>query len=322
MILDLTNKTNSDIDYHINEYPDGQKDIIIKEIEDEKSVADFQDFGQGGSITTYKLSKPPVVIKSRLNNMEDMGLIICAAQALKNKKVKEIHLYIPYIMGLRSDRLFVEGGIRYIKDVLAPLINSQNFESVTCIDPHSDVAQNCINNFYSIDNAPLVKFALEHLYRFQRGQAIKGNFQFFSPDAGASKKIYKVAEKLGYHDEIIVCGKDRDENGKLTKTIIPDNWHFDKDIIIIDDICDGGGTFINLAKAIKETGLHKGKMYLVVTHGIFSKGLKELNEIFDGAFTTDSYRNFLDIKNEWVMHNEKKMHKLYIKKVFDDLYTS
>jgi ribose-phosphate pyrophosphokinase len=61
-----------------------------------------------------------------------------------------------------------------------------------------------------------------------------------------------------------------------------------KDCLIVDDICDGGGTFIGLAKELKKH--NAGNLYLSVSHGIFSKGLKELNQYFTNIFTTDSFK--------------------------------
>ena len=37
------------------------------------------------------------------------------------------------------------------------------------------------------------------------------------------------------------------------------------------------------------------KIYLVVSHGIFSKGFKELSQYFDGIYCTNSYR---DVAND------------------------
>jgi ribose-phosphate pyrophosphokinase len=68
-----------------------------------------------------------------------------------------------------------------------------------------------------------------------------------------------------------------------------------KDIIIIDDICDGGATFINIAKEIQkqyELTTPKPKIYLIVTHGIFSKGLEELGEYFESIYCTNSYQDY------------------------------
>lgn len=121
---------------------------------------------------------------------------------------------------------------------------------------------------------------------------INNRFILISPDAGASKKIYKLAEQIGYKGDIITCSKDRDTDGKLTKTVVPmgKHWISNKDIIIIDDICDGGATFINIAKELKSNGF-KNKIYLIVTHGIFSKGFKELSQYFNSIYCTNSYQD-------------------------------
>jgi ribose-phosphate pyrophosphokinase len=68
----------------------------------------------------------------------------------------------------------------------------------------------------------------------------------------------------------------------------------DKDIFIVDDICDGGRTFTEVAKAIKENKKYTGKIYLVVTHGIFSAGFDFLVQYFDGIYTTNSVKDIQD----------------------------
>ena len=62
--------------------------------------------------------------------------------------------------------------------------------------------------------------------------------------------------------------------------------------LIIDDICDGGGTFIGLAKELKQK--NAGDLYLAVSHGIFSKGLEALNTYFTKLYTTDSFKTLED----------------------------
>jgi ribose-phosphate pyrophosphokinase len=68
----------------------------------------------------------------------------------------------------------------------------------------------------------------------------------------------------------------------------------DKDLFIVDDICDGGGTFINIARIIKENEQFKGRIYLIVTHGIFSRGFEDLAEYFNGIYTTNSISEVVD----------------------------
>lgn len=272
-ILNLVDESKSEIKYKISKFPDGQQNIVI-----ESGKWNYTD-------------NIVVQIKSRLNNWLDLELITCAVASLRELGVEQIHLYTPYIVGARSDRKFEEGGDNYLKDVICPIINSLNFKTVNCVDPHSDVLEACIKGFRKASNLNLVKFALNNLYPCTWDTS-QDNFILISPDAGASKKIYKLAEQIGYKGEIITCSKDRDENGKLTKTIVPQlpEKLYKKDCIIIDDICDGGATFINIAKELKKDS-NCGKIYLIVTHGIFSKGFEELNKYFDGIYCTNSYND-------------------------------
>jgi ribose-phosphate pyrophosphokinase len=308
--LNLTDIDKSDVKYQIQEFPDGQNNIVI---EPSKLVTKTETFwatpgnhSAFNSQTKHKynlVESNPVQIKSRLNNWLDLELIVCVTKSLRNLGVKEIHLYTPYFMGARSDRQFEHGGNRYIKDVIAPVINSLNFESVTCIDPHSYVLENCVNNFKSITNVELVKNSLRLIAGDWKERTNNEGFVLVSPDAGASHKIFKLAEQIGYKGDIITCSKERDKDGKIIGTNVPisrkqhEMLHKGpyKDFIIIDDICDGGATFINIAQELKkyfhESGKTESKIYLIVTHGIFSKGFRELSEHFENIYCTNSYSN-------------------------------
>lgn len=282
--LNLSDEKISDIKYKISQFPDGQQDIVLLE--------DYKIQGFHGTQIVKE-----VIIESRFNSFRDLELIICATKALKRLGVKEIHLYIPYLLGARSDRHFQEGGNSYLVDVIAPIINAQNFETVTVLDVHSDVAPACINNLRIESNKKLVKFALADIYNFDSNE---GDYKgvIVSPDAGASKKIYKLLEECDLDNQVIICSKFRDINGKLSNTEVPLGMqHFKgQDFIIIDDICDGGRTFIEIAKVILGRFILNGfktkpRIYLIVTHGIFSKGYTELLQYFDTIYTTNSIKD-------------------------------
>lgn len=296
-ILNLTNNETSDIKFEVSKFPDGQQQV---------KILNFDYILKGNYSPEYKLEiskifQNSIQIKSRLNNFKDLELIICATKSLRNLGVKEIHLYTPYFLGSRSDRKFEEGSNNYLKDVICPIINSLEFSSVNVLDPHSDVLEACIKGFKKESNLELVKWALLNDYTKGIFPPANNNFILVSPDAGASKKIFKVAEQIGYTGDIITCSKERDNYGKLTRTNVPleidynyseHNYNPNKDFIIIDDICDGGLTFINIAKEIlSKFNNKKPKIYLIVTHGIFSKGFEELSQYFDGIYCTNSYQN-------------------------------
>lgn len=288
MILNLTNNDTSDIKYIISKFPDGQQSITLTSSK------------RGSLDTLYEVDNHGgVIIKARLNSFRDLEVIICATKALKYLDVDKITLHVPFFLGARSDRKFGKGGLNYIKDVIAPIINLQKYKKVIVTDPHSDVIEACIDNLEKEDNIDLVEFALRDLYPVDipgnsLGEYNKdGNFLLISPDAGALKKVFHVAESIGYKKDIIIASKHRDlSTGKITHTDvpIPDQSLLSKDFIIVDDICDGGRTFNEIAKVIKQMNF-TGKIYLIITHGIFSAGYDELSKNFDGIYCTNSVKD-------------------------------
>lgn len=282
-ILDLTNLENSDIKYKVSKFPDGQQAITL----------DLEN-------TNFDSEAQSVTIKSRLNSFLDLELIVCANQALlelgvkhHSFRLKDIDLYTPFFIGGRSDRKFLNGQSNYLKTVIAPIINLQKFSRVTILDPHSDVLEACVDNFQKITNVNFAKEAIDD---------INTDITLVSPDAGALKKIYDVATAVDCSD-IIVANKLRDlKTGKIIRTDVPNLDHEpgSKTFVIVDDICDGGRTFVEIAKAIRDVRakeIYNDKIYLVVTHGIFTAGFEELEKWFTGVYTTNSVK---EIENDLV----------------------
>lgn len=287
--LNLTNPETSDIKYKISNFPDGQQTVDLVR----------------GTVNVIE----DIRIETRLNSFSDLEILICATKALRNITRKPISLYVPYFLGSRSDRKFVDGGVNYLKDVICPIINSLSFESVTVMDPHSDVLEACLNNFNKINNFALVDDALSYLI----GDGEEDQIVLVSPDAGAYKKIFDVAQKFNITN-IATGTKVRDlKTGQILHTEVPNlpislNEEELK-YVIVDDICDGGRTFVELAKVIKRQRPY-ADIYLVITHGIFSAGFSELSEWFDGIYTTNSYKDIRDgiIVNTFSKH--KTIHSL------------
>lgn len=264
-VLNLTNFEESNIKFFINQFPDGQQSITI-----------------GSPLKVDKLVK----IKSRMNSFKDVELIVCANQILKDLGAEKVELYVPYFLGGRSDRKFSDGQTNYLKNVICPIINSQGFSKVIVLDPHSDVLEACLNNFEKINNFSLVDEALSYLIKEDEDNKVA----LISPDAGALKKIYDVAKHFGISN-VTTASKVREmSTGTILRTQLPTmDLRGIEHIIIIDDICDGGRTFIELAKAIKE--ITEIPIYLIVTHGIFSAGYFELGKYFSGVYTTNSIKD-------------------------------
>ena len=218
-----------------------------------------------------------VTITHRINSFNDMGLLCLAADALNRLKVTLETLIIPYFPAARQDRVMVKGEPLSVK-VYADIINHLAFKKVLIFDAHSEVTAAVLNNCEIVTNHVFIKRVIDQ---------IGSEVLLISPDGGALKKIYKLSEFLG-GIEVVECSKSRDvKTGVLKGFQVYDNDLRGRDCLIIDDICDGGGTFIGLAKELKNK--NAGQLYLAVSHGIFSKGFESLT-CFERIFTTDSIK--------------------------------
>lgn len=223
-----------------------------------------------------------VTITQRIRTFNDLGLVLLAVDALKRMSCKKISLMLPYFPAARQDRVMVKGEPLSVK-VMAELINGLGLQRVTVFDPHSEVTPALLDNCEVIYNYGFIQKVIEDL---------ADDVILAAPDGGALKKIYKVSEALG-GIEVVECSKSRDvKTGKLTGFRVNSDDLKGKNCLVVDDICDGGGTFMGLAEELKKK--HAGKLYLAVSHGIFSKGFDDLSNFFDGIYTTDSFRDIDD----------------------------
>lgn len=218
-----------------------------------------------------------VNITQRINSFNDLGLLLIAVDAIKRMGINSIHLFIPYFPAARQDRVMVKGEALSVK-VYADLINALEVQKVTIFDAHSEVAIALLNHCHAVNN---------HLF-IQQVIAQTGPVKLISPDGGALKKIYKLAAFLNGVD-VVECSKSRDvKTGQLSGFKVYADDLEGANCLIVDDICDGGGTFMGLAKELKNK--NAGQLYLAISHGIFSKGLEQLSQSFHTIFTTDSIR--------------------------------
>lgn len=251
-----------------------------------------------------------ITIATSLTSSSDVMSMLLATNAIRsiNSEVK-IDLFAPYIPYARQDRIMSGGEALGIK-VMANLINSQSYDKVHVFDPHSSVTHALINNVNLIDYRSFCFSAFVKIRSnncFSNGE----NYCIVSPDAGAEKKIYNIAKYFNSKsriplidsEKIILGSKQRDVlTGEITQTRAMGNVR-DKICIIFDDIIDGGATFINLAIALRRRGAKK--VYLVASHGIFSKGIDVFRPIIDNIYITNSINCINDdyVTTENILYN-------------------
>lgn len=189
---------------------------------------------------------------------------------LADKKI----LTIPFFPYARQDRV-CNAGESLSVSVIAGIINSLNFDEVVISDPHSDVVGALIKNAILIDR---IEYLTEILQKHQYDCLA-------SPDAGAEKKVFASAKELNL--PVIRFSKTRDvATGAITGFNLVDGLHSKSRILVVDDICDGGRTFVELAKSLAFAS--PVTLDLFVTHGIFSNGFDELQKYYQNIFFSNS----------------------------------
>lgn len=229
-------------------------------------------------------------INIRLSSYEDLFFLEALTDAIYKKysiNRGKLELFIPCMLGQRSDRRFADNQSFDLK-LICDFINKLDFQKVTVFDPHSDVTLALLNYSEKLSSFQYVKQAVEQM---KGCTAFKQPLVLVSPDAGAYKKVFEYGEKLGL--EVVAAVKHRDLNGNVDLTFMGDVK--DKECLIVDDLCDGGYTFKILGKKLKEQGATWVSLY--VSHGYFSKGFEELNQVIDHIYCTNSVKDIGDFQH-------------------------
>lgn len=161
--------------------------------------------------------------------------------------VSSICLEVPYLPHARMDRTKTQSQFCTLKYV-GHFLNSLDLDSVIVNDVHSDIAFDYIDNLTNISSTGHLVQNLIDARKFNKDDII-----ICFPDESAEKRFGYLLED---YPEFITLEKERDfETGKINSTRIAKSTASDlenKKILIVDDICSYGGTFLNAIKTIKD----------------------------------------------------------------------
>lgn len=260
---------NKVIEVIYSTFPAGEEYVKIKDTEAVKNSQEIV-------ITVLDASSKTII----------QALMLADAVKIINPEVT-ISGYMPYLPYGRQDRVCSSGESFSLK--LFSEMMKLRFDNIYSFDMHSKASE------ILFDNTPIPRS-----YISTSTQTIKClkefldfDFLALSPDKGAIRR----AQLLTPGRDIAVLNKIRD-NGKIIQTTDEKSVRLienAKNIVISDDICDGGGTFLGAASFIRKFN-KDAKLYLVISHAIFSKGIKELLEIFEDVLVVDDDYNMLRLE--------------------------
>ena len=316
-------------------YPAGE---IQTRISDVKYLKNIQDASRVVLNMEYTSGDDLIILAQVLD------IIVRTAPHFKKKDdLISIELFVPYLPFGRADRPFVEGdciGLNVFVTQLVGVCNRFNVKKIITLDNHNREASYLIRREVSLTNGSL---AVQELFAEPYIMAaIKNTLDLWGcnhrgigertinvlfPDEGAAFRYSIPNEIFGSVGTIkinkLFAKKKRNaETGEFLGFEVPDSIEFvsDAPILIVDDICDGGGTFNGVFDELVKNGSLLGpdkdtRVSLFVTHGIFSKGFNELEKRFFRIYTTSSII--------FAHHEEESFEKIsrYIVEVFQIVYS-
>ncbi len=189
-----------------------------------------------------------------------MALLLLTDAVRRHYADPAVDLVCPYLPYARQDRVAFPGEALSAA-VACRLLNAQNYRSVEVWDVHSDVSLALLDR---VRHRPASDFA---------AGIVTANDVVVAPDLGAAKRAGNCARLAGA--TLVHAEKTRSaDTGAITGTVVHGGPVGERDFLIVDDICDGGRTFIELARVLRP--LTRGRIRLYVTHGIFSAGFDTL----------------------------------------------
>ena len=252
------------IGYEVISFPDGEKHLKIKELD----------------------RKDTVGINCRITNSDDVFLLMQLSDILNRQCIVVEKITINYLMTMRCDRLFSFEQPFSLK-IVADVINSFNAKKVLIIEPHSNTCLDLIKNSEA----------------WYTSKGLMKQKTVCCPDKGA---FLRYGGSIYIQRRFIVCSKERDiSTGKLQgfkiENIYGNGNYMNDDITVIDDLCDGGGTFIGIAELLRKE-LNLKSLTLAVTHAVQKGGIEKVAKVYDKVVITNSYK---DWQNEDLPDNVK-----------------
>ncbi|MGA0246868.1 MAG: ribose-phosphate pyrophosphokinase [Schleiferiaceae bacterium] len=225
-----------------------QGDVKITEFSDGEFCPSFEETVRGNRVFLIQSTNPPA------DNLMEL-LLLC--DAAKRASAKHITAVIPYFGLARQDRKD-KPRVPIGAKLSAKMLMAAGATRVMTMDLHADQIQ----GFFEVP--------VDHLYSsalfIKDVEAMHlDNLCVASPDMGGAKRAHAYGSKL--EADVVICYKERKKANVIDKmTVIGDV--VGKNIILVDDMVDTGGTLCKAAEMLKEKGAVSVRAYC--THGILS----------------------------------------------------
>lgn len=257
-ILNLINKEKGDINYSLSKFPDGEVQITLGEFS----------------------HKDTIDVKCRIASAEDLFILMQVCDIIKRHGVPFI-VSIYYLMGMRMDRV-MDFNRPFTLSVVCNALDNLKANLIKIFSPHSYQSIRLIKKTKAVR---LLDDPFNDILELKKPNGCKVVY----PDEGAKTRYFFYS----YSDGAILCEKNRDlATGKITsiKIVNPEDIK-NTPLIVRDDLCDGGGTFVGISQAIREVK-PDAIIDIYVDHMVNPKGIENLSKNFNHVWFTNSYKTW------------------------------
>ena len=188
------------------------------------------------------------------DNLMELLLMIDAARRASAYKVIAVIPYYGYARQDRKDKPRVAIGSKLIANMLV----AAGADRVITMDLHAPQIQGYFD--IPVDHLDSHAVFIPYIEKLKLE-----NLTFAAPDVGSANRIRQIASY--FNAEMVICDKHRKRANEIASMVVIGDV-VDKDVIIIDDICDTGGTLAKSAGLLKEKGARS--VLALITHPVLS----------------------------------------------------
>jgi len=188
------------------------------------------------------------------DNMMELLLMIDAARRASADKVIAVIPYYGYARQDRKDKPRVAIGSKLVANMLV----AAGADRVITMDLHAPQIQGYFD--IPVDHLDSHAVFIPYIESLRLE-----NLTFAAPDVGATNRIREIASY--FNAEMVICDKHRKRANEIASMVVIGDVT-GKDVVIIDDICDTGGTLAKSAGLLKEKGARSVRA--MITHPVLS----------------------------------------------------